>query len=237
MIDPHEILTRAGGPSPVTAADVARRAETGAVIVVLDDDPTGTQSVHGLPVLTRWGVDDLRWAFAQDTLAVYVLTNTRSLDPEEAGARNAEVVRNARDAAGDRPLVFASRGDSTLRGHYPLEPGVIDRTLQDLGEPGIDGIVIVPAFPDAGRVTVGGVHYMRSGDEYTPVAETEFARDATFGYRSSDLRAWVEEKTDGAVPAADVTVIDLPLLRGGDVASVTAPLREGRRSRPGPVRA
>lgn len=232
MIDPHEILTRAGGPNPVTAADVARRAETGAVIVVLDDDPTGTQSVHGLPVLTRWGVDDLRWAFAQDTLAVYVLTNTRSLDPEEAGARNAEVVRNARDAAGDRPLVFASRGDSTLRGHYPLEPGVIDRTLQDLGEPGIDGIVIVPAFPDAGRVTVGGVHYMRSGDEYTPVAETEFARDATFGYRSSDLPAWVEEKTDGAVPAADVTVIDLPLLRGGDVASVTARLLEARSAAP-----
>lgn len=227
MVDPHAVLTSAGAPSPVSASAVAREATAaGSVIVVLDDDPTGTQSVHGLPVLTRWSVDDLRWAFAQDTLAVYVLTNTRSLDPAEAGARNAEVVRNARAAAGDRPLVFASRGDSTLRGHYPLEPRVIDTTLQELGDPGVDGVVIVPAFPDAGRVTVGGVHYTRSDTGFTPVAETEFARDATFGYRNSDLRAWVEEKTEGAVPASEVTVIDLALLRGGDTDAVTARLLE-----------
>ncbi|WP_017545425.1 four-carbon acid sugar kinase family protein [Nocardiopsis prasina] len=227
MVDPHEVLTLAGAPSPVTASAVAREATAaGSVIVVLDDDPTGTQSVHGLPVLTRWSVDDLRWAFEQGTLAVYVLTNTRSLDPAEAEARNAEVVRNARTAAGDRPLVFASRGDSTLRGHYPLEPRVLDATLQELGAPGVDGVVIVPAFPDAGRVTVGGVHYMRSGTEFTPVAETEFARDATFGYRNSDLRAWVEEKTEGQVTASDVTLIDLALLRGGDTDAVTARLME-----------
>ncbi|MBR8740381.1 four-carbon acid sugar kinase family protein [Nocardiopsis sp. MG754419] len=232
MVDPHEFLNAAGAPSPITASDVSREAAaTGAVIVVLDDDPTGTQSVHGLPVLTRWDVDDLRWAFAQDTLAVYVLTNTRSLDPEEAAARNVEVVRNARTAAGDRPLVFASRSDSTLRGHFPLEPSVIDHTLQDLGEPGIDGVVIVPAFPEAGRVTIGGVHYTRSGGVCTPVAETEFARDATFGYRSSDLRAWVEEKTEGAVAAADVTVIDLHVLRG-DLDAVTDRLLATRDAAP-----
>ncbi|MEU3018986.1 four-carbon acid sugar kinase family protein [Nocardiopsis sp. NPDC007018] len=222
MVDPHEVLTVAGAPSPVSASAVAHEASAaGSLVVVLDDDPTGTQSVHGLPVLTRWSVDDLRWAFTQDTLAVYVLTNTRSLDPDEAAARNAEVVRNARAAAGDRPLVFASRGDSTLRGHFPLEPRVIDATLQELGAPGVDGVVIVPAFPDAGRVTIGGVHYTRSGTEYTPVAETEFARDATFGYRSSDLRAWVEEKTGGEIPADRVALIDLPLLRGGDTDAVT----------------
>ncbi|HET9348822.1 MAG TPA: four-carbon acid sugar kinase family protein, partial [Arthrobacter sp.] len=65
------------------------------ILVVLDDDPTGTQSVADLPVLTRWDVADFTWAFnhringrRQD--AVYVLTNTRSLDPAEAAARNEE---------------------------------------------------------------------------------------------------------------------------------------------------
>ena len=79
-----------------------------AVLVVLDDDPTGTQSVADLPVLTRWDVADFAWAFGHRSTAsrqhaVYVLTNTRSLDPAEAAARNEEVVRNALAAAGITP--------------------------------------------------------------------------------------------------------------------------------------
>lgn len=42
-------------------------------------------------------------------------------------------------------------------------------------------VLCVPAFFEAGRYTRDDVHY--AGD--TPVAETEFARDATFGSRSS----------------------------------------------------
>ena len=48
-------------------------------LVVLDDDPTGTQCVADLPVLTRWSVPDLQWAFQQPTTGFFVLTNTRSL--------------------------------------------------------------------------------------------------------------------------------------------------------------
>ena len=49
-----------------------RQSKEGAVrcappLVVLDDDPTGTQTVRDLPVLTRWTVDDIRWALQQGT--------------------------------------------------------------------------------------------------------------------------------------------------------------------------
>ena len=66
---------------PTIREEIAR---SGRRLVVLDDDPTGTQSVAGLPVLTRWEAEDLDWALAQSAPAVYVLTNTRSLG-EEAG--------------------------------------------------------------------------------------------------------------------------------------------------------
>lgn len=200
------------------------------ILVVLDDDPTGTQSVADLPVLTRWDVADFTWAFnhrinGRRHDAVYVLTNTRSLDPAEAAARNEEVVRNALAAAdleADNAetrlrLGFVSRSDSTLRGHYPLEPDTIAATIAEVsGEP-TDGVVIVPAFPDAGRVTIGGVHYMRgTGDDagkLTPVADTEFARDASFGFANSELAKYVEEKSQGRFRADSVIVLTLDVIR------------------------
>ncbi len=213
--------------SPETVADAV--TASGRILVVLDDDPTGTQSVADLPVLTRWEVEDLRWALGQGAAAVYVLTNTRSLDREEAAARNREVVTNALLAAQGVPLGFVSRSDSTLRGHYPLEPTVIAEVLAEVAGIRTDGVVIVPAFPDAGRVTIGGVHYMRGdGGSVVGVAETEFARDATFGFRSSGLADYVEEKSGGRFRAADVIVLDLAIIRGGSdlIADAVSPARD-----------
>lgn len=217
-------------PARLVADSVAAASEEfPRLLVVLDDDPTGTQSVANLPVLTRWEVADFTWAFGHEIDgrrpgAVYVLTNTRSLDPAEAAARNEEVVRNALvaaaalDPAGSRlRLNFVSRSDSTLRGHYPLEPDVIAGTIKAVGGEETDGVVIVPAFPDAGRVTIGGVHYMRgTGDEagqLTPVAETEFARDASFGFANSEMAKYVEEKSQGRFAADSVIVLDLHIIR------------------------
>jgi uncharacterized protein YgbK (DUF1537 family) len=192
-------------------------------LIVLDDDPTGTQSVADVPVLTRWEVEDFHWALAQGSPAIYVLTNTRSLDPEEAELRNREVVKNALEAAEDPSgLHFVSRSDSTLRGHFPLETDVIAQTLFAHSGRSVDGVVIVPAFPDAGRVTVGGIHYVRSGESLIPVAHTEFASDSTFGYQNSDLGLWVEEKTGGRVPARDVIRLTLDIIRSGSEAIVEA---------------
>jgi uncharacterized protein YgbK (DUF1537 family) len=200
-------------PEAVRPADIARAVRAAGVkVVVLDDDPTGTQSVYDLPVLTRWDPDDFRWAFDLDAPAVYVLTNSRSLDPAAAAALVPEVIEAARAAAAERglTLTFVSRSDSTLRGHFPLETDAIAAAQTADGGRPVDGVLLVPAFPDAGRVTAGGVHYLAGpGGELTPVAETEFARDSSFGYTHSDLAAWAEEKSGGRIPRS--TVIPLPL--------------------------
>jgi len=153
-----------------------------------------------------------------------VLTNTRSLGEAEAAMRNREVVVNASAAAARAgvSLGFVSRGDSTLRGHYPLETDVLAETLHETTGERVDGVVIVPAFPDAGRVTIGGVHYMRSTGGLVPIAETEFARDATFGYTSSSLRGWVAEKSAGRFTQEDVVQLDLGIIRAGSAAIVAA---------------
>jgi len=202
----------------VAGALAASNAEVPRVLVVLDDDPTGTQSVADLPVLTRWEVEDFAWAFGQGKPAVYVLTNTRSLDPAEAAARNEEVVRNALAAATDAALRvgFVSRSDSTLRGHFPLEPDVIAATVAQVSGEKTDGVVLVPAFPDAGRLTIGGVHYMRDAEgSLVPVSETEFAKDASFGFSTSVMADYIAEKSQGRFPADSVIVLDLNIIRAG----------------------
>ena len=206
----------------VDPADVA--AALNRTLVVLDDDPTGTQSVADLPVVTGWSVEDLTWALSTGAPAVYVMTNSRSLDPADAERVNAEVVTNALAAAGraGARVAFVSRSDSTLRGHYPLEPATIADLLERAGTR-VDGVILSPAFPDAGRVTVHGTHYAGGPDAgFVPVGRTEFAGDRTFGYSASFLPAWVEEKTAGAVSAADVAVIDLATLRTDEDAVVAA---------------
>ncbi len=214
----QQALEQFHAPVAVTAAEVrAANHELGKRLIVLDDDPTGTQSVANLPVLTQWDEADFDWALSLDSPAVYVLTNTRSLDETEAATRNQQIVTNASASAARLgiPLGFVSRGDSTLRGHYPLETDAIAETLAAETDERIDGVIIVPAFPDAGRITIGGIHYMRTADGITPIADTEFARDATFGYTSSALADWVQEKSADRIRASDVIVLDLDLIRGG----------------------
>lgn len=211
-----ELLAGYPPATPITAATVAAaRGTTARRLVVLDDDPTGTQSVADLPVLNTWSADDLAWALGTGAPAVYVMTNSRSLDPAEAERRNREVVRAALAAASGLgvEIDFVSRSDSTMRGHFPLEPHTIVEELAAAGVT-VDGIVVVPAFGDAGRITIGSVHYAGSDAAgFVPVGETEFARDATFGYRSSNLTEWVAEKSGGTIPAAAVVAITLDVLR------------------------
>lgn len=197
--------------------------------IVLDDDPTGTQSVRDLPVLTAWTPEDLRWALGTGCPAIYVQTNARSLDPDTAEAVIGEVVRTATHVAQDLGVgvEFVSRTDSTLRGHFPLDTDAISRACAEgpaAASP--DAVLLIPAFPDAGRVTVNAVHYVGASDgTAVPAADSPFARDATFGYTASDLREWISEKTVGRVPATDVVHLPLSTTRQG-VAAVTEILAE-----------
>jgi len=227
MLDSPEVITSADllgsqpEPIPVTAQQVLEARQGAArTLIVLDDDPTGTQSVADLPVLTSWDTADLAWALKGGAPAVYVMTNSRSLDPDTAAARNHEVAANALAAATEVgvEIDFVSRSDSTLRGHYPLEPDVLAEEMDRAGIT-IDGVIIVPAFADAGRVTVDSVHYAGSTTlGFTPVGQTEFAQDATFGYAASNLTEWVAEKTQGRFAAQSVAAITLTTLRSGPQA-------------------
>ena len=187
-------------------------AASGRKLVVLDDDPTGVQTVHDTAVLSRWQPDQLAAELREPAPAFFLLTNSRSLSEPDAAALNREIVRNLKSASDQTGVGFAvaSRSDSTLRGHFPAETDVISAELG-----GADGVLICPAFFEGGRITVDDVHYLRDGDRYIPVAETEFARDSTFGYRASDLKEWVAEKTGGRIPANNVASLPLAEFRTG----------------------
>ncbi|MGO4428462.1 four-carbon acid sugar kinase family protein, partial [Streptomyces sp. MCAF7] len=95
----------------------------------------------------------------------------------------------------------------------------------------VDGVVLVPAYIEAGRLTADSVHWMRTAEGMLPVGQSEFARDATFGYANSRLPEWIEEKTGGRVAAADVlriTLEDLRVRGPEHVAGLLGSLREGR---------
>jgi uncharacterized protein YgbK (DUF1537 family) len=206
--------------------------ESGRRVVVLDDDPTGVQSVHGVPVLTTWAVEDLHWALEQTSPTFYILTNSRSLAEEEAIALNQEIARSLSEAAAPgTDFDVVSRSDSTLRGHYPAETDALAEALREGGR-GPDGLIVCPAFFEAGRITVDDVHWVRQDGELVPAGQTEFASDHSFGYRSSDLKAWVEEKTGGRIKASEVLSVSLADLREGGPERVLERLEEASGGRP-----
>ena len=172
-------------------------------VVVIDDDPTGSQTVHGCPLLLRWDPQTLQQGLRQPSSLMFLLADTRSLDPGMAAVRNQEIAANldaALQAEGLRraDVQLVSRGDSTLRGHGVLEPNV----LQDSFGP-FDATLHIPAFLEGGRTTVDGVHLLHG----EPVHTTPFARDRLFGYSTSVLSAWLEEKSQGAIPAETVQLV------------------------------
>ena len=185
-------------------------------IIAIDDDPTGSQTVHGCLLLTRWDPETLREALEDPSPLFFILSNTRGLGAGEAADVTREICVNLRAAleslaAQGRPIqpVVVSRSDSTLRGHYPVETDVI---AEELGP--FDAHFLVPAFFEGGRITRGGVHYLMVDGEPVPVNRTEFARDSVFGYRHAFLPDYVEEKTHGRIGAAEVIRLDLEAVRG-----------------------
>lgn len=189
-------------------------------IIVLDDDPTGSQTVHSCLLLTQWDVDTLRLGLRDESPIFFVLTNTRSLPPKQAAAVTREVCHNLKPALAAENIedfLIVSRSDSTLRGHYPIETDVI---AEELGP--FDAHFLVPAFFEGGRVTRDSIHYLIIDGVPTPVHETEFARDSVFGYTYSYLPDYVEEKTKGRIPAEEVERFLLgDIRRGTDVTGIS----------------
>jgi uncharacterized protein YgbK (DUF1537 family) len=189
-------------------------------IVVLDDDPTGTQTIHNLPVITEWSVDTLTTELKNNRPAFYILTNSRSYPLPIARQMNTEIGHNLSAAAAEahREFVVISRSDSTLRGHFPGEV----EALTDALAQNYDGWIINPFFLEGGRYTIDDVHYVNEGDVLVPAAQTEFASDHVFGYTKSNLRDWLAEKTKGRIAAKNVVTVSIENLRREGPESVSA---------------
>ncbi len=187
-------------------------------VIALDDDPTGTQTVHDVPVITDWEEESIAEAFRDPGKLVFILTNSRSFSAARTAVEHRRIAERvlAASARAGKDFLVISRGDSTLRGHYPLETDTLRRTFEETGAKHFDGELLWPFFKEGGRFTINGVHYVREGAVLTPAAQTEFARDATFGYGNSFLPAYMEEKSGGIIRQESVFVIRLADLRGTD---------------------
>lgn len=193
-----------------------------AKIVVIDDDPTGVQTVHDVHVYTDWTYRSILEGFREETRMFFILTNSRSMTQTETREVHSQIAHNVLKASQEctKPFVLISRSDSTLRGHFPLETETLRREIERCGGPSYDGEIICPFFSEGGRYTLENVHYVKEGDRLIPAAQTEFARDRSFGYAHSRLDEWCEEKTNGAYPAQETTCIPLDMLRQLDVEGV-----------------
>ena len=191
-------------------------------LVVLDDDPTGVQTVHDVSVYTDWEEESIRKGFEEKEAMFFILTNSRSFSVEETTKVHqdiaARVAKVARELGQD--FMIISRGDSTLRGHYPLETQLLADGLTKNEGVVIDGEIICPFFPEGGRYTMDNIHYVKEQDNLVPAGMTEFARDKTFGYKSSDLTEYVEEKTEGKYHKEDCITISLDELNALDVQGI-----------------
>ncbi|EOL45284.1 four-carbon acid sugar kinase family protein [Enterococcus phoeniculicola] len=196
-------------------------------IIVLDDDPTGVQTVHDISVYTDWETDSIRKGFLEENSMFFILTNSRGFTEAQTIKAHKEIAERICKIAKEtqKEFLVISRGDSTLRGHYPLETEVLKDTIEENSAIHYDGEILFPFFKEGGRFTVNNVHYVQYEEELVPAGETEFAKDRTFGYHSSNLAEWAEEKTNGRFKADKAVSITLEELRAVDIEKITEKLK------------
>lgn len=194
-------------------------------LVVLDDDPTGVQTVHDVSVYTDWEEESIGSGFEEKESMFFILTNSRSFSIEETTKVHQDIAERVKKVAWEKgqDFMLISRGDSTLRGYYPLETQIL---ADGLG--GVDGEIICPFFPEGGRYTMDNIHYVKEQDNLVPAGMTEFAKDKTFGYKSSDLTEYVEEKTEGKYKKEDCITVSLEELNALDVQGIKDKLMAAR---------
>ncbi len=188
-------------------------------LVVLDDDPTGVQTVHDVSVYTDWEEESIRKGFEEKESMFFILTNSRSFSVEETTKVHQEIAARVATVAGElgQDFMIISRGDSTLRGHYPLETQLLADGLTKNEGAAVDGEIICPFFPEGGRYTMDNIHYVKEQDNLVPAGMTEFAKDKTEGkYKKEDcITVSLEE-----LNALDVQGIKEKLMSAKDMAKI-----------------
>ena len=177
-------------------------------IIIFDDDPTGSQSVYGCPLILKWDQETLAFGIENSSSLLFILANTRALPNDLAKKRIQDISQRIKEILNEqgmtsKEVLFVSRGDSTLRGHGFLEPNVL---AEELGP--FDATFHVPAFFEGGRTTVNGIHLLNG----SPVHLTNFASDQIFGFSTSYLPDWLQEKSNYAIQAKSVIRLTLEQL-------------------------
>lgn len=203
-------------------------------LIVLDDDPTGVQTVHDIYVVTDWSKEWIKKGLSDNRNVLYILTNTRSYSAEKTKRINQEIVRNLCEVSKELQIKFSliSRSDSTLRGHYPLEINVLESELLNGADIEVSGHLLVPAFFEAHRYTIQDTHYLAESGKLVPVSSTEFSNDAVFGFSTAFLPNWIEEKTNGKISANEVLNISIEDIRSGGTDKVYEILLKAKQNAP-----
>jgi uncharacterized protein YgbK (DUF1537 family) len=196
-------------------------------VAVLDDDPTGVQTLSSVRVLLEWSGEELADVLQRHD-SFHLLTNSRAYAAVEARAIVGEAATAVRQES--RQALLVLRGDSTLRGHLVEEYLAL---VESEADPVMPPLLLAPALPSAGRITVSGVQYLERGGRRVPVHLTEYARDGTFSYTSSRLLEWAEERSSGLFAARHGLEINLDLIRRNGPEAVADVLRQAAQaSRP-----
>ena len=197
-------------------------------IVVIDDDPTGAQSVHGVYEFTNWSRESFLEGFRDENRMFYVLTNSRSFSQKKTMRVHREIGKTLSEVSAQvhSKYVLVNRSDSTLRGHYPQETEALRSAIESHSNKKFDGEILIPFFIEGGRFTINDIQYVKKGAQLVPAGQTEFAKDRTFAYNSSHLGEYVEEKTKGQYKKNDCTYVSLEDLSNGNIAKVTEQLMD-----------
>ncbi|KGF92085.1 MULTISPECIES: four-carbon acid sugar kinase family protein [Prochlorococcus] len=167
--------------------------------VVIDDDPTGSQTVHDCLLLLKWDCSTLVKGFESKSNLFFILANTRSLSENDAQLTIEEICKNLKTVMAshsyEEEIIFISRGDSTLRGHNFIEPSALNSCLGPF-----DATFHIPAFIEGKRLTINGSHFV----DKTPINQTIFARDKIFGYETSNVKNLLFKKSKSQINFEDI---------------------------------
>lgn len=191
-------------------------------IIALDDDPTGTQTVHDIYVYTSGSESNIEAGFTDENNCFYVLTNSRSFTEKKTKQYHKEIGKTIEQISKkyDKDYILISRSDSTLRGHFPLETATLKESIESVSNKRIDGEIIIPFFQEGGRYTINDEHYVDTDGILVRASDTEFAKDRSFGYKSSNMYEYIEEKTNGKYTKDTTTSITINELRNKDIDGI-----------------
>lgn len=175
-------------------------------ILVVGDDLTGCNAAGALFAQAGFSTLSVLGELQNSTFeaqaeVLVINTNSRLLDADVAKSK----VTNAVQALKTDPII-SKRIDSTFRGNIGAELEGIKTFLTERYPGKIFRFMVVPAFPDAGRTTKKGVHYVNN----IPISESNVNTDEKQKLKSSEISEILKPQT-----SLSVNVIQFEIIKTG----------------------